>query len=639
MADENIISNAAKASGIEGLQRALADFRTGARSAQDTLRDLTAFVEKNRGANKEVKTSFDALNVILKSVSSSATLTNTELSSLRDSIKATGDEMAEAQGIITEQGQMELESRRRTSQESIRILMSEGKMSELARGRVGAFNNSIREAEIENFRMRMEGQVAWGKFLQSQSGIVTKVQGSVIGGWAKVKQHGAAAAEAIGGFFGQTGGQMAAMAGPMGAFILAMALLKKVVEGSSQAAADAAKTGLGSAQGYTAAIAAGAQFNNALMAAVPLSVKLRSELQEALVSSRGEFGFSLIEKRGEATSAMGLSAEQLMSRRRAIVQAAADIMFIGKAYGISGDEAVKAGSALAAVANPSNPRGTTYSMFAMADYANRLGLPMNKLMETFSAFSDVTMNSGTSLETATRQTMAFYESIDRAARLTPTLSNMSDFRKQQEAKALAASIAGIDEKVLMAINMKPGQTFSSSIRGLLGPTGESSIAGRQNAILELMKQQNLIPSGPGDKDREAKAFALASMLGVQGKPTDLVRMGTEIGTFAQTKGMTNETLASRMQDLQARNIDDAINSSKSVGQKVAMGTDIMDVIAGLLENILNTLRNGITVHMFGGGRSEPTAAPPPTSASYQDVVSQSRPARRPKAVSAIRRGL
>ena len=626
MAGDPRLENEAVSKAFSGLNEGLSNLRSTGKGAETVLKELSRAISDQKDAAARAKSPMDGMTKILQiiqaqsknSTDALAKYTNA-LKTNMDVVRDTADDMASQQGLITDEVRKKYEAEVGGLRAAISLIDKKGATDLADQARIGAMGNTIRAKELENFKSRMETEVAWGKSLQMNGDLVDRVKGGMIGLTAKMREHGAVAAEAVGGVLGQTGEQMMGLAGVLGPMALLLPLLIKGVTKGFQDAQEAMGAGFGGMGGTTGQLGTGQAYKvriSEALGAGGLSKTLTNELSQGIASARGEYGFALSETGGDFLRNISIqSNEARADMRMAAIDVAADVMLIGKAYGVASSDSIKYASAMASMANPSSNNGVTHSFMAITESANAIGLPVGKLIATMSEMGDVAAISGMSLEETTAQTRGFYRVVQDAAKSGDIMfKNMSAERMQSLAQGMAKGIAGISEGTLMALNMTPGESFEQSLNALKGGNGMpglGSMSGREASIKKFIATY---AAGSGAMNDFIVGHTL---LGIQSE-SQAMAMGKLLKDTSAKGGSITEEY---MKSLQSNSINNTINTAKNVGENIAMGADPMELIAGFLEKILRLIEG----HWGPGGdkgssAKAPGAMAPPHPVAYRRAI-------------------
>ena len=578
--------------------------------------------ETNATAIKNLTAADKAYNVLLLDIAKNTKKATSEFDQLRKIIPGMTKELGQANsaaqlstallakkhGLTLEADIKEYESKKDFLTQTLADLKSQGDANRDVVLKRAAAHNELRELENKHTDTMLKNIVAQG---QASGGLKMVLQGAV----AQVELHGKAIAEGVGNVVGASGAQMVELAKVATIGVGVFMALKYAIEGTAGAARDAAKAGLELGTGieadYMGAIRKAAGVGpGGLISALP-QAQVAAALQEAsqhFLYSVGQTGESYQQEIAEGHDKIR------RTHRLATVGFVADAMFLGQTFGIEGTEAVKMATTMGTLgrANKSADgalQGTLRSFALMAEYSIRTNRPMTQLMGTFSQLASVFSSMNFTTAQLTSLTTDFY---DVMAKGKGTIVGMKDLRGpevQARVEDAIKQLSSVDFNRRMALNVHPGEQFES----ILNRTYNDKFQSIQEAAVNAGVRMGLgdyMKHRTGQKDQKETNFndlKVALALGLHGQNDELIMAGSEIRKLSLGGALSEESLNKINGDM----IERRFNQAKSVGQNIAMGADVMQVIAGTLTNILHILvewANGLNRSRWFSGISSQTAA-------------------------------
>ncbi len=315
-------------------------------------------------------------------------------------------------------------------------------------------------------------------------------------------------------------------------------------------------------------------------------------------SANGEFLSSVGQtSKSYAEFTLAANAEVRNKQTAATIGFVADAMLVAKYYGIQGDEAVKMATRMGTMGR--GPLKEVNNSFTfMAEQSKRLGTPMDMLMGTMEALAQATDGANLSTAQLTVMTTGYYDAIQKGQ---DSMVGFKDMRAGDVAKHvsnLMKSINSIDPKRVMALNQTPGGTFRTALENMYNDKLGGIDRAVENAARKMKLGQNFFNTEKGSVFGDYK---LAMAMGLQGNERELIAAGEELRLAKKENRLSPEAV----KNAQARITDSRFDQAKSVGQNIAQGADVMQVIAGTAQNILKVLvelANNLP-RIFGGGGS------------------------------------
>lgn len=482
-------------------------------------------------------------------------------------VEFAANKLVEEQKLLVTSGQKQHEEEMSFIKESIAALRNKGSMDKDSQVQIAALHAKGRELEKANMMARLENTVAIGK---ASGAFGPVVKGMV----AQVQQHGVKIATMAGDVMGATGSQMASLAAGATIAVGVFMALKAVIEGVAGAARDAAEGGLELSSGLET------QYMAALRRATTrggiIQVLPQQEVFSNLKAMTSEFVYDVGLTGREYENLLNMSKSDRNERRLMAIGFVADAMLVGKAYGIQGEEAVKMATRMGTLGR--GPIKEVLGNFTLlAEESRRLGIPMQLLMGTMEGLSTVSYGLNLTVGQLTQQTLNMFDAMSKASDQGMGFRDMRAEDIQKHVAGFVRSINSIDPRRLMALTQTRGGTFGGALDRVVDKPLETLRAGVASAAKAM---------GTSLKDTSnIGAYKLSAALGLQGNERELVMAGKEVRAMMRNNTFNPESL----KEIQGRILDSKFDQSKTVGQNIAQGADVMQVIAGTLSNILKVM--------------------------------------------------
>jgi hypothetical protein len=241
----------------------------------------------------------------------------------------------------------------------------------------------------------------------------------------------------------------------------------------------------------------------------------------------------------------------------------------------------------------------------MAETAQALGIPIQMLVGSMEDLTKITWGLNLPVETLTSQTIGLYESMQGLGRAGVFgFVNMRAEQTQQAVQNLIKSLSSIDLRRQMALTQTPGGTWGQALErvikdplGALDATISRAAKLMGTGLTRTMSDEEF-------RRKPVEAFVrLAKGLGLSGNERELYAAGAEV--FQAWR--ENRLDATTIKTISAKMVDERFNQAKSVGQNIAQGADVLQVIAGTLMNLLKVVVEAVNNMSSWLGRGSVTA--------------------------------
>jgi hypothetical protein len=408
-------------------------------------------------------------------------------------------------------------------------------------------------------------------------------------------------------------GLASGMAFALGGFMLLVEMLKTV----SADAKDAASSGVELGYNWKTAAAYGAQFGQqATLARMRAGGSMSQSAQMALIQSAYQtmgLGGATGTQYGQAAGGGAGGRNQL---RAGLIGFATDVGLAGTYFGMGAAEAVKLASSLGALAHSGLPQ-TERAFTALMATAQALGVPIEALKAMFGEIAKMSdfgggANSAKLFAAQTNQIGAAL--ADLAKNGAEGFKNLDSSKLADLGQRLVHSILAVDPTRVLAMTMRPGQSFESGLGSLLG---DNQFGLQLSAVRRMSANMSGAP-------KNTAALGLAMQMGIGGDLRQKEEMGRYVQSLLGSKGMTDAKLAAMLTEKAGNDIQRKFSAASSTGAMIAAGADPMATIANYLADILRMITELAVMIMsskllkFGG--SDFGAAQADVTREYHDVA-------------------
>lgn len=582
-------------SGLSDAEKQLnAIFGRMSKSGKTTARDLkaldAAFIKIDK-ESKTVRTSSALLAAALSKV-------NKETDTFQRGAVTTANKLAESSDLMTDAMEKAHDDQIKLIKDQIGALQKAGGHHR----EIALLDEKRGQLEMDRFESQKKTSIQLAA-LQTRQGQVLK--GTFNGLSAAIQLRGTQAGKIAGEFFGLSSQGMKAVAGGAGIAAIALLALKFLIEKTAKSAKDAAETGFELGASLNSARAAGTRFSAAVREAGAMAGKGAAALASAIPDDRiialaaiaqKDYAFGLAGVGREYENTLQMSREQRNETRLQTVNFVGDLAKMSNVLGVTEEEAVRLGTRLG-VLSKGNFRDAERATFVLGMEAKRLGVPLENLVSIFTLLATQADFAGSSTSRLTAETLAFTDSVREMARNgVRGLQNLDPEKINRIASSMADFMTKMENNRLIALTMKPGENLESSLNRLEGGT----MAMRRDAIQSAMKLMGVNnPGAAGQNMSSFQALAVAKAAGVGGDIVDQIRMGRFLAGGAAGKSLSEDSIKRRMAEMTDAKFDQA----KSVGANLSAGADIMQIIAGTLQNILRLMVEMANKITLGGSKT------------------------------------
>lgn len=429
---------------------------------------------------------------------------------------------------------------------------------------------------------------------------VSKANNDVLGGMvANVKLKGSQVASMAGDFLGVAPEAMGAIAAAAGIAIFAVGALAGAVSRMAKTALDAAKSGYELDTSFGGAAATGGTLAMEIRKQTAFGTMMSEEKAYALLDqARKNYVFGLNEIGKQYSDVTKMSVESRNQTRMSTVGFVMDMAKLSAVFGISQEEAVSLGTKIG-VMTKSGMASAERGFFMLGTEAMRLGIPMANLVDTMGQLALQSDYMGQSTERSISETLGFTEAIKQlGAESAMGFKRMDPEKLDRITKQMVNFVTSMSQTRVMGLNMKPGGSFEQAISSV-------EMGGLKVKTDALRNAMRLSGIGQNGNITSTQALQFGLTAGFKGDSGDVARQGRQLASIMRTGKLNPDQIQKRMTDSAAADIDARINSSKTVGQQLATGADPLQVIAGILTNILKVIVDFGANSMFAG--KSPTA--------------------------------
>jgi hypothetical protein len=283
-----------------------------------------------------------------------------------------------------------------------------------------------------------------------------------------------------------------------------------------------------------------------------------------------------------------------MDLAKETVSFAADMAFVGQRFGMTDEESVKLATRMG-VLSRSGFEPTRVAFVKLSSDSIHLGIGMDSLVGTFGILAEASTYAGHQAEYNVAQLEQLADTLMSLSKNgVPGFQNMTSQAVDAMIRKSAEFLSKVDDMKIAAITTRPGEGFGQ----MLERVAHMGASDRAGSVKQLATKTGMSL----DINDTKSAFAIAKMMGFSGNLQDTLRMGRFLQEGATKGHLSEDMIKKRM----ASDIDDRLSKSKSVGEAVAAGADINQLIASTLQSILRILVSWSSSLMFRGTLSTET---------------------------------
>ncbi len=550
--------------GLKNIDRVLQDLlkglTDGSRKSKESTEKLGGALDLLKKRSMDLKKTEDLLAASLEKVDKRST-------EYKMGLESAAAIMAKSSGIMVD-SEMALYKTR----------LDSAKNQEGMARRAGASVNTIAAFTARRQAIEQEGREAGLKSAVA----VSKANHELFGGMINnIRLRGSQAATIAGNVMGVAPEMMGQVALLFGGFTLAIAGIASVISRISTSSLGASKSGFELTDSFGKMRGVGGQLAIEIGRQTGLMMP-EAKAYELLGQARNEFAMGMV---NEAKGAMTYTAlikadgDTRNAARMSVVGFVMDLAKLSGVFGMSQDEAVKLGTKIG-VMTKGGFQSAERGFFTLAAQANILGIPLSNLVDTMGAMASQSDYMGQATMRTIAETISITDAIrDLGDAGAKGFKNIDAEKMNRITQQMVNFITSMSSNRVMALNMRPGGTFEQA----LGSVEMGGLKVKTDALNAALRMTGINRTG-NITSTQALQFGLTA--GFKGDSAEVTREGRQLAEIMRSGRLSPDQITKRMNQMNADNTDDKINTSKTVGQMLATGADPLAVIATILQKIL-----------------------------------------------------
>ncbi len=502
-----------------------------------------------------------------------ATLKKAELGNI-----SYGDSLRKATAVAADSSKIMLGSEKDLYETRIKLIKEAERLTRDAGDTQGTivWLEKRRTIEREYMQDTLRSEVAVAK---ARGGI----NGAFTGMLSNVRLKGSQAADTIGGFFGLSGPAMSKLATGLGGAAILITALNTVFTRLSTNALRAAESGLVLNDSYGAAARTGG--NLAMQIRLQSGfIMQESEVYGLLEDARNNYVMGLI---GTGKAYYDLSKGSIDAQNAARMSAVGfvvDMSRLSAIFGMTKQEAVSLATKIGVMTKGGMP-AAELAFFNVATEARNLGIPMAKLVDVMGSMAAQSDYMGQATGKTVAQLTAITETIFALGAVggkgLKGFANIDAEKIERITRQIVDTLGNLSSTRLMALNMRPGENFNTSLSKLEQGGMDYRIQAAKSAMQKMGVDRKNSPS-------ELQLLGIGKILGVQDEQK-AIQQARQMYEIFRTGNLDSKQVQRRMEEMTNKDENDRLARSMKAGGQLMAGMDPLARLVILMTDILKIL--------------------------------------------------